>query len=102
MTVRWQCRPIDCQIQDVRQYFTFWTIMTAPTASSDTIRKYVNSTIDATFTTACVFGPAGWVLSEGGQQHPALFHVLLRVAQCDLHVVGCCGGRVGRGVVQVS
>eukprot|EP00972_Heterocapsa_arctica_P069880 10321789-Heterocapsa_arctica.AAC.1 len=52
--------------------------------------------------TAWVFGPAGWVLSQGAQQHPALFRALLRVAQCDLHIVGCCGGRVGRGVAQVS
>ena len=101
VTVRWQGRHLDCRAGDVRKHLVALAFIQLPSIPLDILRRYVHGLRCGTMTASWVYGPRGWVLSRTAQEHPTLFNAILRVASCEMHIIGCVGGRIGQGVQQL-
>ena len=104
ITVRWQERFFQCRTQDIRRALVMFAMLARyedghwPRSSpTQTLKSFADS-LDGKMVRL------GWVLQ--GQWHrlstnrraAEVLHAALHVAACGLHLRGCIGVRVGRGV----
>ena len=105
--IKWQGSSVVCRLQDVRRallYFLFATaFFHAHAATSITPMDYLcqhvqNMIKGAVDTIAIIHTGINYQLTKSATRYPQLFQAILHVAACDLHLAGCVGARLARGV----
>jgi hypothetical protein len=102
VTAEWQGRSFDVITGHLRRHLVLLALLGTGTLPLDIIRRATMQLIDACVTVSWVHGPKGWLLTKAAREHATIFHAILRVAECDLQLLGCIGGRFGRGMHNVS
>lgn len=109
--VKWQGGSLICRLQDVRRALTYlammysvWAYEADGTSSSlDFIQSYMATMPTGTQTTVAVLMQTGkYVVTTAAKQQPLLLQHLLYFAGCDLHLTGCIGARLARGLPKLS
>ena len=103
VTVRWQERFMQVRKQDIRRALVLYSMLSAQsgewarTSPTQTLMAFADAQQGAVVRLGWL-QQEGWHRAEANRLHSEVVAALLHVAACGLHLIGCVGGRVGRGV----
>jgi len=109
--IQWMGGTLNCRYQDVRRaltYFLFFMIYHFGAASNEIEAwEYAQNTVSrmtvgSQLHIGIVTNNGKKRLTKTSEGQPHLLHAILRAASCDLHLEGCVGARLIRGMTKLS